>query len=67
MGNLGLFDVLDLGVGDIISCTPGKDVDRVGYICGVMNELEGMGFVAEYREDGRDINFELLRRRKQNV
>ncbi len=55
MGVERLFDGLVLEIGDVIPCTVGKGMNQAKYIADVMNELEGMGFVAGYREDGRDI------------
>jgi len=60
-----LFKGVELG--DVVSCTRGADTDREAYICGVINELEGMGYVVEYMERGLEIDFHLERRRKQNA
>ena len=57
----GLFEGVELG--DVISSTIGSDIDREKYICDMMNELERIGFVVEYRGDERNIDFLLKKRR----
>ena len=58
----GLFEGIE--VGKVVSCTRGVHIGREKYIADIMNELERRGYVVEFIEEGRKIDFYLKDRRK---